>query len=149
MTYLQNDDVTRYLMSQGHANAAGRIIGAYPTHLTDAFATGAITMAAHDGYQLRCLVDAVVTLPAASAATRGMEVMLQCGALSAGTGLSADPAAADAIFGAGLTAVVNKDLINTGATDVLGDYVKLRCTGIAGVRAWEIVEIRGIWAKEA
>jgi hypothetical protein len=86
-------------------------------------------------------------LPAAAAATRGVHYKIICGALSSGTGLSISPAAADAIvYG---TAVVNKDLINSGGSDVLEDYVVLECTGVAGVGAWVVRDMKGIWAKES
>jgi hypothetical protein len=94
-------------------------------------------------------VDAVFTLPSAAATPVGTFYDFECGAVSAGTGLSISPAAADSIAGNGLTNVVNKDLINTGATDRLGDSVRIYCTGAAGVAAWWIAGIIGTWAKEA
>jgi len=94
-------------------------------------------------------VDAVFTLPAASAATAGVWYEFETGSLSAATGLSVSPAAADAIGGNGLSVVADKDLINTGATDRLGDSVRIYCTGVAGGTAWRIETIVGTWAKEA
>lgn len=91
-------------------------------------------------------VDAVFTLPAASAATKGVWYEFETGALSSGTGLSISPAAADHIRGNGLTSVDDKDLINSGATDRLGDMVRLYCDGVDG---WVIEAIIGTWAKEA
>jgi hypothetical protein len=93
-------------------------------------------------------VDAVFTLPAAAAGTEGIWFEFECGALSTGTGLSISPAAADAIGGNGLSVVVDKDLINTGATDRLGDFVRIYCTGVTGATAWRIESIIGTWAKE-
>lgn len=113
-----------------------------------AAATQALT-AKQSGEHFVADVDAVFTLPAASAATKGVEYEFSCGALSTGTGLSISPAAADAIGGNGLTVVVDKDLINSGASDRLGDYVKIVCTGTAGATAWRIVSIIGTWAKES
>lgn len=113
-----------------------------------AAATQTLT-AAQSGQHFVAAVDAVFTLPAASAATKGVEYEFSCGALSAGTGFSISPAAADAIGGNGLTVVVDKDLINSGASDRLGDYVKLVCTGTTGATAWRIVSIIGTFAKEA
>ena len=101
------------------------------------------------GQHFVAAVDAVFTLPASSAAMKGVEYEFSCGALSGGTGLSISPAAADAIGGNGLTVVVDKDLINSGGTDRLGDYVKIICTGETGATAWRIVSIIGTWAKEA
>lgn len=91
-------------------------------------------------------VDAVFTLPAASSSTKGVWYEFETGALSSGTGLSISPAAADHIRGNGLTSTDNKDLINTGATDRLGDSVTLYCDGADG---WVITQIIGTWAKEA
>lgn len=91
-------------------------------------------------------VDSVFTLPAASAATKGVWYEFECGALSAGTGLSISPAAADHIRGNGLTSVDNKDLINSGASDRLGDMARVYCDGVDG---WVIEAVVGTWAKEA
>ena len=113
-----------------------------------AAATQALT-AAQSGEHFVAAADAVFTLPAASALTKGVEYEFSCGELSGGVGLSLSPADADAIGGNGLGVVLDKDLINTGATDRLGDYVKIVCTGTAGSTAWRIVDIIGTWAKEA
>lgn len=108
-----------------------------------AAATQALT-ALQSGEKFVGVVDAVFTLPAA-ATSKGVWYEFQCGALSAGTGLSISPAAADFVGGNGLTAVANKDLINAGATDRLGDYVKVSCDGTN----WYIDGIIGTWSKEA
>lgn len=60
--------------------------------------------------------------------------------------LSISPAALDGITYAG-TAVDDKDLINTKATAIRGDYVTI--ASLDGVLAWQVVDARGIWAKEA
>jgi hypothetical protein len=113
-----------------------------------AAATQALT-AAQTGQKFVGAVDAVFTLPAAAAGTKGVWYEFECGALSGGTGLSISPAAADAIGGNGLGVVLDKDLINTGATDRLGDMVRIYCTGVAGATAWRIEAVIGTWAKEA
>lgn len=95
------------------------------------------------------VVDAVFTLPSAALTPAGTFYEFECGALSAGTGLSISPNAADAIGGNGLTVVLDKDLINSGASDRLGDLVRVICSGVAGATAWRIVNIIGTWAKEA
>lgn len=110
-----------------------------------AAATQALT-AAQSGQRFVGAVDAVLTLPAAAAGTAGVWYEFECGALSSGTGLSISPAVADHIRGNGLTAVDNKDLINTGATDRLGDSVRIYCDGVDG---WVIESVIGTWAKEA
>lgn len=113
-----------------------------------AAATQTLTVA-QSGQRFVGAVDAVFTLPAASDATKGVWYEFECGALSSGTGLSISPNAADAIGGNGLGVTVDKDLINTGATDRLGDCVAIYCTGVAGATAWRIMSIVGTWAKES
>lgn len=110
-----------------------------------AAATQTLT-AAQSSQKFVGVVDAVFTLPAASAATKGVWYEFECGALSTGTGLSISPAAADHIRGNGLTSVDNKDLINSGASDRVGDMVRLYCDGVDG---WVIEAVVGTWAKEA
>lgn len=94
-------------------------------------------------------VDAVFTLPSAALTPAGTWFEFECGAVSAGTGLSISPNAADAIGGNGLSVTVDKDLINSGATDRLGDLARIVCSGVAGATAWRITSIIGTWAKEA
>lgn len=113
-----------------------------------AAATQALT-AAQSGQKFVGVVDAVFTLPAAAAGTKGVWYEFEAGAVSAGVGLSVSPAAADAVIGNGLSAVLDKDLINTGATDRLGDSVRIYCTGVPGAGAWVIESVIGTWAKEA
>lgn len=90
--------------------------------------------------------DIVVTLPATSSRGSCFTFILENGALSAGTGLSISPAAADAIHGGGLTSVDNKDLILAGATDAEGDTVTLCMDGDDG---YYITSSVGTWSKEA
>lgn len=110
--------------------------------ITLAQGTGAVT-AAQSGGVFVCTVDAVITLPSTAA---GLTYTFINGALSSGTGLSISPAAADNIISTGLTAVDNKDLINSGATDVVGDCVTLVGDGVDG---WIVTNMRGTWAKES
>ncbi len=110
-----------------------------------AAATQTLT-AAQSGAKFVGAADAVFTLPAAAAGTKGVWYEFETGALSAGVGLSISPAAVDHIRGNGLTSVDNKDLINSGASDRLGDMVRLYCDGVDG---WVIDSIIGTWAKEA
>lgn len=102
--------------------------------------------AAQSGQKFVGAVDAVFTLPAVATANKGVWYEFECGALSSGTGLSISPAAADHIRGNGLTSVDNKDLINSGASDRLGDMVRIYSDGVDG---WVIEAIIGTWAKEA
>lgn len=108
-------------------------------------AASQVLTAAQSGELFVGAVDAVFTLPAAGAGTKGVFYEFECGALSVGTGLSISPNAADHIRGNGLTAVDDKDLINSGGSDRLGDYVRIYCDGVDG---WVIQSILGTWAKE-
>lgn len=60
--------------------------------------------------------------------------------------LSISPAAADGITYDG-SSTDNKDLINTKATAKKGDFVTL--ASLDGTVAWQVVDARGVWAKEA
>ena len=60
--------------------------------------------------------------------------------------LNISPAAADGINYVGSN-TDDKDLINTKATAKKGDYVTL--ASLNGVVAWQVVDVRGVWAKEA
>ncbi len=141
------DGVTAGAMTASKALVAGANgeISGIRRKVNLAAATQTLT-AAQSGEKFVGAVDAVFTLPAAAAGTKGVWYEFECGALSSGVGLSLDPAAADHIRGNGLTSVDNKDLINSGATDRLGDMVRVYCDGVDG---WVIEEIIGTWAKEA
>jgi hypothetical protein len=89
--------------------------------------------------------DKVITLPATQLGLV-YTVMLGAGGLSASTGLSVSPAAADQIIGNGFTVADDKDAINTGATDVVGDSITLVGDGSAG---WYVTNVTGTWAREA
>lgn len=89
--------------------------------------------------------DIVFTLPSTVAGLR-YRFILSANGLSVGTGLSLSPAAVDAVFGNGLTNVDNKDLINSGASDRIGDAVEIVGDGRDG---WYIQSLVGTWAKEA
>ncbi len=91
-------------------------------------------------------VDLVVSLPPAGAGTKGNRVTLVAGVASTITGASLSPATADKIQGTGITAADNKDLINTAATDAVGDAATLVCDGVDG---WWIENLIGTWAREA
>jgi hypothetical protein len=96
------------------------------------------------GYLVKCATDNVVfTLP--STVVGYSYTFMNTGADGAAK-ISIDPAAIDKIMGCGLTAADNKDLINTKATARTGDYVRIQGDGVNG---WFIVEMRGVWAREA
>lgn len=91
--------------------------------------------------------DVVFTLPATAA---GLVYRFINGSVSAGTGLSVSPNASDKIMGScdgvAFTAADDKDAINTGATDVLGDSITLIGDGADG---WYILASTGVWARQA
>lgn len=85
----------------------------------------------------------VVTLPATA---KGLRFTLVVKQLTTATGHSFSPAAADYITGNGLTAVDDKDLICSAASDRVGDAVQIVADGVDG---WFITAVSGTWAKEA
>jgi len=86
--------------------------------------------------------NAVITLPATVA---GLKYRIQNDADDGGAKLSISPNANDKIMGADLAGVDNKDLINTKATQIRGDFVELTGDGADG---WFVTDMRGIWAAE-
>lgn len=92
------------------------------------------------------VADLVVNLPPAGAGTKGNKVTMTVKTISGGTGASFSPVSSDKIQGTGITAADNKDLINSGATDAVGDTLTLVCDGADG---WWITSKIGTWAREA
>jgi len=88
-------------------------------------------------------VDLVFTLPATQA---GLVFQFVVSTVSATTGASISPAAADQIIGNGFTAADDKDAINTAATDAAGDAMTVVGNGTTG---WLITNTVGTWAREA
>ena len=87
----------------------------------------------------------VFTLPS-TAAGLWYKFSVAAAGLSAGTGLSVSPAAADKIMGNGFTSADNKDAINSGATDREGDVLGVIGDGVDG---WVVELVIGTWAREA
>ena len=85
------------------------------------------------------VADAVFTLPSTE---EGLVFHFIVDTLSATTGCSLSPAAADNINGG----TDNKDIINTAATDAAGDAVTLVGDGSEG---WLSLTMHGVWAAEA
>ena len=61
-------------------------------------------------------------------------------------GFNISPAAADKVFGAGITSADNKDYINTKITAQKGDLVTIVGDGVDG---WLVTRQVGTWAREA
>lgn len=87
--------------------------------------------------------DVVFTLPATA---DGLSYTFVTGVASAGTGTSVSPVAADQIKGNGFTAADDKDAINSGASDAVGDALTVIGDGADG---WIITNVIGTWAREA
>lgn len=122
--------------------------GSKVVHQLQTKATNYTVLASESGATfIGSAADVVFTLPATAA---GLVYRFVTGAVSAGTGLSVSPAAVDKIMGScdgvSITAAADKDLINTGATDVLGDSITLIGDGVDG---WYIIGSTGVWAREA
>lgn len=91
-------------------------------------------------------VDIVVTLPPVDAGMVGVTYKFITVTLSASTGYSISPNASDRIQGKGITAADNKDIINTAATDAIGDMLEVVCDSTDG---WTISGLLGTWSREA
>lgn len=109
----------------------------------DVGAAKTLTAAESGGIFVTTAADVVFTLPATAP---GLVYTIITGVASAGTGTSVSPAAADQIQGNGFTGADNKDAINTGATDVVGDAITVVGDGTDG---WWITNVIGTWAREA
>jgi hypothetical protein len=103
----------------------------------------AVTAAQSGSIVYLTAADKVVTLPSTAV---GLTYTIITGALSSGTGTSVSPAAADKIIGAGGVGVDDKDAINTGATDVIGDSITVVGDGADG---WYVVAQHGVWAQQS
>lgn len=94
--------------------------------------------------------DLVISLPkVTSASGNGSGIVytfvLRTAGLSAGTGLSLSPNAADEFFGNGFTAAVNKDCILAGSGDRDGDAITIMSDA---TRGWAILSVTGTWTRE-
>ncbi len=92
------------------------------------------------------VADLVINLPKAQRDARGNRVEVVVLTLSTVTGCSLSPASVDKIQGTGITAADDKNIINTAATDSVGDTITLVCDGEDG---WVITNLTGTWAREA
>ena len=88
--------------------------------------------------------DKTVTLPSTAAGLTYTIVSGTTAVASGSTGTSISPAAADGLSGG----TVNKDLVNTAGTDIVGDFCTVVGSGTAGTTAWAAF-CGGIWAAEA
>lgn len=123
-------------------------VSGHPPRLSVESKAASFTLTAKDSGKLFVIaaVDIVADLPPVDATMDGVFYEFFIATASASTGFSISPAAADQIRGKGLTAADNKDLINTAATDAVGDFVRVTCDGSAG---WLVSGTLGTWAREA
>jgi|TARA_R110000796_G_C14455212_1_gene423889 hypothetical protein len=107
------------------------------------------------GEEINIATDAkVITLPAIDANNIGMELTIRNTGADANNIVTISPAAADSISGSialaasvfSASGVANKDLVNTKATAISGDFVTLKAVS---VNKWFITAGIGIWASEA
>ncbi len=97
----------------------------------------------------------VVTLPDAAAANLGLRVTVINNAAAGAAKVSISPHSSDKIFGgihgaAGgdlvtFSEVADKDIINTKATALRGDYAVLVSDGATG---WNVIGGKGVWASQ-
>lgn len=115
------------------------------------------TLAAVDcGIVQNVIADGItITLPATVV---GLSYLIRNGgvpassSVGAGTGsdqsalITVAPNSSDLIQGLNFTASANKAALNTKATSKVGDFIQLVANGTTG---WNVVQARGIWARQA
>jgi hypothetical protein len=115
-------------------------------------ATGTVDYTTDRGAIIQCATDnGVLTLPAISTVQAGFRVKFQNTGADGGAKISLSPAAADNIVGqtfagADVGGVANKDMINTKASAIKGDWLEVIADGTT---TWWIINIKGVWAAEA
>ena len=117
-------------------------------------ASGAIG-ANQAGEELNVATDAlVITLPKIETSLIGMEYTIRNTGADGNNIITLSPNAADGISGSialaasvfSASGVVNKDLVNTKATAISGDFVTLKAVSLT---KWFITAGIGIWASQA
>jgi len=99
-------------------------------------------LASSSGVTFVVTTGSTVTLPSTAI---GLRYRIYKGSKTATYAINISPAAADRIDMIGNTGTDNKDLINTLATAVSGDYVDLVADGVNG---WMVQDFTGQWAYE-
>lgn len=108
--------------------------------------TANLTLTAADSgtFVVANAVDLVVTLPSATGVNKGVWFDFVVQAPSVTTGLTIAPQTADKVSGPAITASAGKGIINSAATDALGDAVRLISDGSTG---WWMHSLRGTWSR--
>lgn len=121
-----------------------------------AYTVGSGAVADADCVILTATDNAVITLPDAAPGNAGMRVTVVNSAAAGAALISISPHSSDKIFGgihgaSGGTLVTfgevaNKDIQNTKATALKGDYAVLVSDGALG---WYVIGGKGVWASES
>lgn len=88
--------------------------------------------------------DLVITLPTSNRDARGMEITIMNIGTSNATGLTVAIGTGDTLYGTGITAAAGKGLINTHATEAVGDCITVVA---GGANDWYLVSKIGTWAR--
>lgn len=120
-----------------------------------AYTVGSGAVADADCVILTATDNAVITLPDASPSNAGMRVTVVNSAAAGAAKVSISPHSSDKIFGGihgaatgdlvTFGAVLDKDIVNTKATALKGDYAVLVSDGTLG---WYVIGGKGVWASE-
>lgn len=119
---------------------SGQTLGVRRKYIAVGSTPYTVTAAESGSTYVTTIADVVFTLPATAA---GLEYTFINNSVSAGTGLSLDPVAADKIMGKGLAKADNANYVNSGATDAVGDTTTIVGDGVDG---WWVTTERGTWA---
>jgi hypothetical protein len=125
-----------------HDGTTDRIVTERVAGLTAKTADYTVVFPADNGkiFEAEAASSLVFTLPAVSSANKGMRVTVVVAQLpGSGSGTTISPNASDRIA----YKADDADLVNTAATDALGDLVTLESDGVDG---WIVVTKIGTWA---
>lgn len=107
--------------------------------------TAAYTVVSNTDSGKAFIVDRAVTFTLPAIAIGNVFTFIYDGQAGAAA-LTLSPNASDGITFKG-SSTDDKDLILTAATAVPGDFVTI--ASLAGTDAWQVVAVRGVWAKES
>ena len=130
---------------KGFANGLADISGLTPVTITTNTTAALNTHSVQKGKYINCATDAVtITLPGV---TVGSSYIIVNSAADGGALLTISPDSSDKFLVdiAGAAGTDNKDIINTKATQIQFDYVKLVGLSADG---WLIDDIRGTWVDQ-
>jgi hypothetical protein len=125
-----------------HDGTTDRVVSERVAGLTTKTADYTVVLPADNGkiFEMELLAGITITLPAVSSANKGMRVTFINALLpTSGGGYAISPNASDRIA----YKADDADLVNSAATDALGDLVTLESDGVDG---WIVVSKIGTWA---